>query len=212
MLAISLDSESDSFHDVEAVVQHYVYDSFGRATVLDATGTQYALDLAPIQQPYGYTGRELDSESDLYYYRARYYNPSTGRFLSEEPELDEGDYLNLYRYTANNPLLLMDSFGRDSNLKKAWEEVKKCKKAIDEHLKQGTCKTLKKIDSNEKCNEWDDNLKRIIDPRRWLKDNDKKENDDLAEQRLYTPIEIDYRSSPQISVNPPRVAPPKSRL
>jgi len=60
-----------------AVVQHYVYDSFGRATVLDATGTQYALDLAPIQQPYGYTGRELDSESDLYYYRARYYNPYT---------------------------------------------------------------------------------------------------------------------------------------
>ncbi|MBU2540805.1 MAG: hypothetical protein KJ593_02785 [Candidatus Omnitrophica bacterium] len=34
--------------------------------------------------PYTYTGRELDPESGLYYYRARYYDASIGRFLQED--------------------------------------------------------------------------------------------------------------------------------
>ncbi|MCL4244488.1 MAG: RHS repeat-associated core domain-containing protein, partial [Candidatus Dadabacteria bacterium] len=34
---------------------------------------------------YSYTGREYDAESGLYYYRARYYDPSIGRFLQEDP-------------------------------------------------------------------------------------------------------------------------------
>ena len=54
----------------------YVYDSFGNLTA--STGT--------ITNPFQYTGREFDSETGLYYYRARYYDPSTGRFL--EPGSD----------------------------------------------------------------------------------------------------------------------------
>ncbi len=52
----------------------YAYDSFGR--------TQPCKD---IMNPYGFAGREYDDESGLYYMRARYYDPSVGRFLSGDP-------------------------------------------------------------------------------------------------------------------------------
>ncbi len=35
---------------------------------------------------FAFTGREWDPETNLYYYRARYYDPKIGRFLSEDPE------------------------------------------------------------------------------------------------------------------------------
>jgi RHS repeat-associated protein len=58
-----------------------------------------------------YTGREFDPESGLYYYRARYYDPTLGRFLAEDPlGLDGGD-LNLHGYVGNNPLRFNDPNG-----------------------------------------------------------------------------------------------------
>jgi hypothetical protein len=38
-----------------------------------------------VANPYGFAGREYDAESDFYYMRARYYDPSVGRFLSPDP-------------------------------------------------------------------------------------------------------------------------------
>jgi RHS repeat-associated protein len=78
-------------------VQTYTYDSFGQ--IVEQTGT------AP--NPYTYTGRELDPETGLYYYRARYYDPSLGRFLQEDPLFT----LNLYVYVQNNPVKLTDPIG-----------------------------------------------------------------------------------------------------
>ncbi len=58
-----------------------------------------------------YTGRERESEFNLYYYRARYYDPMTGRFMSRDPlGLAAGD-VNLYRYVGNNPVNWRDAFG-----------------------------------------------------------------------------------------------------
>ncbi|MCF6244408.1 MAG: RHS repeat-associated core domain-containing protein, partial [Sulfurovum sp.] len=60
--------------------------------------------------PYGYTGRETDQE-DLYYYRARYYDPTTQRFLSRDPiEFEAGDF-NFYRYVGNDPVNCVDPSG-----------------------------------------------------------------------------------------------------
>jgi RHS repeat-associated protein len=58
-----------------SVAQSYTYDSFGNQTASSASLTNY----------FRYTGREFDTETNLYYYRARYYDPTTGRFLSEDP-------------------------------------------------------------------------------------------------------------------------------
>src|SRR5205085_6382898 len=57
-----------------AVVQQYSYDPWGNAA--SATG---------VANPTQYTGREQD-ETGLMYYRARYYAPALGRFLSEDPK------------------------------------------------------------------------------------------------------------------------------
>ena len=56
------------------VATSYTYDSFGNLTAQSGSATN------PLQ----FTGRELDSETSLYYYRARYYDPLFGRFLSED--------------------------------------------------------------------------------------------------------------------------------
>ena len=62
-------------------------------------------------QPYGFTGREYDSETGLYYYRARYYDPTAGRFISEDPIGFAGGDVNLYRYVQNNPVMFIDPYG-----------------------------------------------------------------------------------------------------
>src|SRR5262245_53934898 len=60
---------------------------------------------------YAWTGREIDTEINLQYNRARYYDASTGRWISQDPlGFDAGDS-NLYRYVANRPLNEMDPSG-----------------------------------------------------------------------------------------------------
>ena len=56
---------------------------------------------------YWYTGREFSKDS-LYYYRARLYNPSLGRFTSQDPMRSSG---NPYVYVGNNPVNFVDPFG-----------------------------------------------------------------------------------------------------
>jgi RHS repeat-associated protein len=57
-----------------------------------------------------FTGREWDPETGLYYYRARYYESRTGRFLSEDP-IGYAGGMNLFAYVANRPLAAIDPFG-----------------------------------------------------------------------------------------------------
>jgi RHS repeat-associated protein len=65
----------------------YTYDSFGNVTNSTGSVTNFL----------EYTGREFDTETGLYYYRARYYDTITGRFLSEDPVRFESE-LNFYDY------------------------------------------------------------------------------------------------------------------
>jgi RHS repeat-associated protein len=57
-----------------------------------------------------YTGREIDSETGFYYYRARYYDPIIGRFISEDPK-GFGAGVNFYVYCLNNPVNCNDPSG-----------------------------------------------------------------------------------------------------
>ena len=59
---------------------------------------------------HAFTGREWDPTTALYYYRARYYEPSSGRFLSEDPIGFAGGG-NFYQYGNGNPVLLSDPTG-----------------------------------------------------------------------------------------------------
>ena len=77
----------------------YSYDPFGNNSQSGASTTS----------SFGYTSRENDG-SGLYYYRARYYNPQLGRFISEDPAgLKAG--INFYAYSLNNPVNFRDPLG-----------------------------------------------------------------------------------------------------
>ena len=60
----------------------------------------------------GFTSRDLDRDTHVYYYRGRYYDPQTGRFLSEDRIGFAGGDTNLYRYVGNNPVRYSDPTGK----------------------------------------------------------------------------------------------------
>lgn len=68
------------------------------------------LEAGASEPGYAFTGREWDPETSLYYYRARYYDPKLGRFLSEDP-LGHVEGPNLYGYVHNNPVNEVDPEG-----------------------------------------------------------------------------------------------------
>jgi RHS repeat-associated protein len=74
-------------------------DAFGRTEV---TGT-------PRENAFGFSGRE-DDGTGLYYYRARYYDPTRSRFVQEDPIGLRGG-VNVFRYARGNPLRWADPFG-----------------------------------------------------------------------------------------------------
>ncbi len=71
-------------------------------------------------EPYKYTGRRLDAETGLYYYRARYYSPSLGRFLQTDP-IGYGDDLNMYAYVGNDPTDMTDPTGMYGDCDSCWD-------------------------------------------------------------------------------------------
>ncbi|MFO3707533.1 RHS repeat-associated core domain-containing protein, partial [Xanthomonas codiaei] len=83
-----------------AVVRRYDYTPYGQA---QATG-------GSSDNPYQYTGRELD-KSGLQYYRARYYSPEMGRFISEDSYGFAGGDANFYAYALGNPVSFNDPSG-----------------------------------------------------------------------------------------------------
>ncbi|MDH5557842.1 MAG: hypothetical protein OEZ03_10855, partial [Alphaproteobacteria bacterium] len=86
-----------------AVANRYDYDAFGN---WEATSYE------TVANPFGFTARERDAESGLMFYRARYYDPEIGRFISEDPIGFEAGDLNLYRYVYNNTVILTDPTGQ----------------------------------------------------------------------------------------------------
>ena len=87
-----------------AVQTSYTYEPFGAVTSSGAMNTN----------SYQFTGRENDATTGLYFYRARYYNPTFGRFISEDPlGFPGGPDPNLYAYVANGPITFADPLGLD---------------------------------------------------------------------------------------------------
>ncbi len=85
----------------QAVVERTTYTAFGVPVRQGSAGVQ----------PFAYTGREWDGEVGLYYYRARYYDPEVGRFLSRDPQgLAAGP--NPYTYVENSPTNYLDPSGQ----------------------------------------------------------------------------------------------------
>lgn len=106
------------------VVNNYNYDEWGNITLSNET----------VSNPFKYAGEVYDQETGLYYLRARYYDPTMGRFINEDTHWDNSNSIygddgyqlsdvrfpdinairqssNLYVYGLNNPMLYIDSSG-----------------------------------------------------------------------------------------------------
>ncbi|MFM6630018.1 MAG: RHS repeat domain-containing protein, partial [Microcystis panniformis] len=94
----------DLLNNSGAVVNHFVYDSFGQVI----SESNPAIDTR-----YLFTGREFDQEIGLYYYRTRYYDSTIGRFLSEDTIGFNSGGTNLYSYVLNSPTNLIDPNGTE---------------------------------------------------------------------------------------------------
>ena len=87
------------------VTDTYNYDAFGN--LLNSTGTT--------PNSYLYRGEQYDTNLNLYYLRARYYNPQTDRFMSRDPEdgiTIDPKTLHKYVYAGGDPVNAMDPRGR----------------------------------------------------------------------------------------------------
>lgn len=99
--ADGLDSVTSLSNSAGALAQTYTFDSFGKQTASSGS----------LVNPFQFTGREFDSETGLYFLRARYFDSQAGRFLSEDPIGFSGGDINVYRYSFNDPVNLEDPSG-----------------------------------------------------------------------------------------------------
>jgi RHS repeat-associated protein len=81
-----------------AVMSQREYDAWGN------------IEVGSADSGYAFTGREWDPETGLVYYRGRYHDPASGRFLSEDP-LGAGGGGSRYAYVKNNPAVFIDPLG-----------------------------------------------------------------------------------------------------
>ena len=90
------------------IVEYYHYDAFGNFKIKD----NYYLWIP--ESAYGnrflFQGREYDYATQLYYFRNRWYEPETGRWLSPDPIGISGG-LNLYAFCGNDPVNFVDPWG-----------------------------------------------------------------------------------------------------
>ena len=91
------------------MILHFAYDPFGRCI--------------------------YKSSTSLYYYRARYYDPSVGRFLSEDPIGFFGGGVDFYSYVGNSAVDLVDPMGDHALL----NPKSRCAKVFADALKTGLC-------------------------------------------------------------------------
>ena len=88
------------------ITQGFLYAPFGEIT------TEYAPSWQNGTLPkYSFNAKELDEETGMYYYEARYYKPPV--FTSRDPMFEKKPWSSPYVYCKNNPIIMIDPDGRD---------------------------------------------------------------------------------------------------
>ncbi len=122
-------------------IDYYLYDNHGDITgmknegssiIYDAFGNQTS-DTTGGYNPFRYNSQYTDAESGLIYLRARYYDPSIGRFMAEDPVKDG---LNWYAYCAGNPVMKVDPSGLDDYIFYSLDQEKAAKQYKEDMRKK----------------------------------------------------------------------------
>ncbi len=91
------------------IKERYSYTAYGKLGIYDPGGV--ARSSSNYGNRYTYTGREWDEDLELYHYRARMYDPLSGRFCSRDPIGFVGSKWNVYQYVGGAPLDRADPSG-----------------------------------------------------------------------------------------------------
>jgi RHS repeat-associated protein len=98
-----------------SIVEAYDTDAYGNTLLFKAAGTGgwFSADDVQASYPacrYVFTGREYDAETQIYFYRSRYFDPVLGRFLGRDA-IDYAGGMNLFDYIWGNPTASCDPSG-----------------------------------------------------------------------------------------------------
>ncbi len=96
-------------NDLGTVVERYAYDAYGVRTVLDASWN--VLSGSAFGFVHGFQGLRFDEVAGLSDSRNRWYSPTLGRFVTNDPIRYEAGDVNLYRFVGNSPGMGVDPFG-----------------------------------------------------------------------------------------------------
>lgn len=102
-----LGSASLELDEQARIITYEEYTPYG------STAYQAVRSQTEVRKRYGYTGKERDEESGLYYHGARYYAPWLGRWTRPDPEPPKTD-VNLFHYVYGNPIRMNDPTGNDA--------------------------------------------------------------------------------------------------
>src|SRR5690606_22100067 len=114
------------YHSDHLGSSSYITDNFGRPShyyeylpfgelMTEHNQSKYYIDPYPTQNmseynnPYKFNGKEMDRETGMYYYGARYYDPRISIFISVDPLAEQT--MEPYLYTGNNPIMFTDPTG-----------------------------------------------------------------------------------------------------
>ena len=110
------------------VTQHVEYIPFGEVFIEERNATW--------NTPYKFNAKELDEETGLYYYGARYYDPKVSVWLGVDPMGEKYPGISVYAYCANNPIRNTDPNGKD-----VWDIVLGVIHSVGDNLSLGTVNT-----------------------------------------------------------------------
>ena len=124
------------------VSQHVEYFPYGGLMVEERSSST--------ENPYLFNGKELDMETGLYYYWARYYEPNSSVWLGVDELAEKYPGISGYTYVAGNPIMYIDPDGRD------WvkSEIAKTLNEITDFL--GFGKPFREINWNDNINSQED--------------------------------------------------------
>jgi RHS repeat-associated protein len=88
--------------------QHFYYTAWGE-TLIEEKATRPGMNF---DSPYRFNGKELDEETGLYYYGARYYNPTVSVWLGVDPKAQWYPNKSPYNFSGNNPAMIIDPNGK----------------------------------------------------------------------------------------------------
>lgn len=115
MFATSQELNLGVFYGVGNLVQRYVYSPSGKITRIENAAGADITQTPMVENFFTFTGREFDKESELFYFRARYYDIETGRFIQSDPNAGAisrpSSFNSKYMYVENNPVKFTDPSG-----------------------------------------------------------------------------------------------------